>query len=90
MKNKLPTWQQNITSAILNEINEWPQSDATFDDALENNFANQELTTLGSGFKLQVAWWFKRSQVTSTYHAASLGIGLCSDARYNLLIDEDA
>ena len=53
-KKKLTTQQQNIATIILNEINQWAQSDATFDDELESNFTKQEFVTWKSEFKKQI------------------------------------
>ena len=89
-KKKITTRQQNISTVISNEINQWARSDATFDVELENDFTEQEFVTWESGFKKQIAWRFKRTQVTAADHVASLGLGLRSDARDDLLIDEDA
>ena len=89
-KKKITTRQQNISAVISNEINTWARSDATFDDELENDFTQQEFVTWESGFKKQIAWRFKRTQVSAADHVASLGRGLRSDARDELLIDEDA
>ena len=61
-----------------------------FDDELENDFTKQEFLTWEMGFKKQSTWRFKRTQVTAANHFASLGLGLYSDARDDLLVKEDA
>ena len=51
---------------------------------------NKEFVTWEAEFKKQMLWWFKRIQGTAADRIASLGLGLRSDERDNMLVDKDA
>jgi len=79
-----------LKSVLSTRIHEWARAKKTFGVDIENDFTDAEFSSWLKKFHRQIRWRFQRTQTSLADRADDIGLGRRSEARDNLLVDEDA
>jgi hypothetical protein len=80
---------KNMKAVINGRISEWARKDRTF-SVVANAFTNDEHASWVAWFQRQMRCRFQNANSSSEARAEDIGLGRRSDARDDLLLDEDA
>jgi hypothetical protein len=90
-KKKTPsTRQKNINKVITTGISEWARVGTTFGDKIKNNFTTDEFDKWEKQWVRQIRSRFQDWSVNSKDLVDNIGLGLRSDTKDDIFVDDDA
>ena len=89
-RKKPCTSLQNVKDLINNDVFTWARETHTFGNKIKNQFTDAEFISWDEWFRKQIVQKFQRMSISAKDRTESLGRGLRSVAKEDLLVDEEA
>ena len=89
-RKKPCTSLQNVRDLINNDVFTWARKTHTFGNKIKNQFTDADFIAWDVWFRKQIVQKFQRIRICANDRTASLGRGLRSVAKEDLLVDDEA